>query len=63
MNAIIISMKNQMLQEKSKHKNEVIYMNNILAGQKNQINYLNCQLTEQKNQINFLNNKYFNKTN
>ena len=70
---IIMSMENQMLQDKAKHKNDIIYLNNniinlnnniiylnnILTGQKNQLNEQENQINEQKNQINYLNYKLF----
>ena len=63
MNAMIISMKNQMFQEESKHKNEINYLNFKMLQEedkhKNDIIYLNNILAEQKNQINYLNYKIF----
>ena len=63
MNAMIISMKNQMFQEESKHKNEINYLNFKMLQEedkhKNDKIYLNNILAEQKNQINYLNYKIF----
>jgi len=71
MNAMIISMKNQMFQEESKHKNEINYLNfkmlqekeknkNDIIYLKNEINYLNFKMLQEedkhKNDIIYLNN-------
>ena len=60
MNAMIISMKNQMFQEESKHKNEINYLNFKMLQEedkhKNDKIYLNNILAEQKNHIIYLNN-------
>ena len=49
---IIMSMENQMLQDKAKHKNDIIYLNNNIINLNNNIIYLNNILTGQKNQLN-----------